>query len=229
MDALIANLPKIVMQLMAFALALSVHEAAHGWMAERRGDPTARWLGRITLNPIKHIDPIGTIAFPIVLALLQAPVFGWAKPVPFQPRNLRNPRRDPALVALAGPVSNFAVAFLSALVLLLLRKTAPGFDETWTRLMDPNEPLPTGILAPLIYLAYSCMLVDLVLAVFNLIPIPPLDGSHVLEAYLPQSMLATYVRLQPFGMLILFVVMSSRVLRYLLIPFLWFFGWLINL
>src|SRR5512136_2642515 len=116
MESLLPRLPEIVIQLLAFALALSVHESAHGWMAERLGDPTARWLGRITLNPIKHIDLIGTIIFPLMLAVVGAPVIGWAKPVPFVSRNLRNQRRDPALVALAGPASNLLLAGAATLL-----------------------------------------------------------------------------------------------------------------
>src|SRR5512137_958652 len=102
MESLLPRLPEIIVQLLAFALALSVHESAHGWMAERLGDPTARWLGRISLNPLRHIDPFGTILFPLLLAVVGAPVIGWAKPVPFVTRNLRNQRWGPALVGLAG-------------------------------------------------------------------------------------------------------------------------------
>ena len=103
MDSFVARLPEIVMQLLAFALALSLHESAHGWMAERLGDPTARWLGRITLNPLKHIDLFGTVIFPLLLAVIGAPVLGWAKPVPFVTRNLRNQRWGPGAGGAGGP------------------------------------------------------------------------------------------------------------------------------
>ena len=134
MDALVARLPEIVCQLIAFALGIAVHEAAHAWAADRCGDPTARLLGRITLNPVKHLDPIGTVLFPLMLAAVGAPVFGWAKPVPVVTRNLRDLRRSSALVAAAGPASNLALALAAVGVLLVVKLTWPGFRALLTSL-----------------------------------------------------------------------------------------------
>ncbi len=219
MESVLLRLPEIVIQLMAFALALSLHESAHGWMAERLGDPTARWLGRITLNPIKHIDPVGTVLFPLMLAVLGAPIIGWAKPVPFVPRNLRNPRRDPALVGLAGPVSNILLALATVLVLLILKGTMPGFRALLVAVLSEGAVGVGGVAAPLIYLLFSLAMINVVLAVFNLIPIPPLDGSHLLSALLPPRLRYEYARLERYGMLLLFALLWLGLLGVLLRPF----------
>lgn len=220
MDSLVARLPEIVMQLMAFALALSLHEAAHGWMAERLGDPTARWLGRITLNPIKHIDPFGTILFPLLLAAVGAPVLGWAKPVPFVTRNLRNQRWGPALVGLAGPASNIALGLAVTLVLLAAKPMMPGFRPLLVALLRDGAMGAAGLAAPLVYLLFALAMINLVLAVFNLIPIPPLDGSHILEAALPARAAYTYAQLRPYGMFILLALFWSGLFGHVLNPFL---------
>lgn len=220
MDSFVTRLPEIVMQLMAFALALSVHEAAHGWAAERMGDPTARWLGRITLNPIKHIDPFGTVVFPLLLAAIGAPVLGWAKPVPFVTRNLRNQRWGPAILAVAGPASNIALASIVTLLLLIAKAVVPGFRVLLISLLNAGAMGASGILAPLIYLLFSLAMINLVLAVFNMIPIPPLDGSHVLEAFLPPRASYTYAMLRPYGMFLLLALFWSGIFGHILDPFL---------
>jgi Zn-dependent protease len=219
MENFVVRLPEIVIQLVAFALALSVHESAHGWTAERLGDPTARWLGRITLNPIKHIDPFGTIIFPLMLAVIGAPIIGWAKPVPFVTRNLHNQRRDPALVAVAGPVSNFALAGAATVVLLVIKATVPNFREMLVAVVGSGAMGARGIAAPLLYLLFSIAMIDLVLAVFNLIPIPPLDGSHILGALLPPRLHWQYAQFQRYGMLLLFALLWMGFLATLLRPF----------
>ena len=207
MESLVPRLPQIVIQLLAFALAISVHESAHGWVAERLGDPTARWLGRITLNPIKHVDLIGTIIFPLVLALLGAPIIGWAKPVPFVSRNLRNQRRDPALVGLAGPAANILLGAGVVLVLLLLKAVMPSFREVLDAMIAAGALGASGIAAPLIYLLFSLAMINLVLAVFNLIPIPPLDGSRFVDWLVPyrfRDVWHTVQQLSPFLLIGLF-------------------------
>jgi len=219
MESLLPRLPEIVIQLLAFALALSVHESAHGWMAERLGDPTARWLGRITLNPIKHVDLIGTILFPLMLAVVGAPVIGWAKPVPFVSRNLRNQRRDPALVALAGPASNFALAVAVTLVLLVLKAVMPSFRDLLAIVLGAGAMGASGVVAPLVYLLFSLAMINIVLAVFNLIPIPPLDGSHVVGALLPPRLHWQWVQLERYGFLLLFALLWTGVLGVILKPF----------
>jgi Zn-dependent protease len=219
MESLVPRLPQIVIQLLAFALAISVHESAHGWVAERLGDPTARWLGRITLNPIKHVDLIGTIIFPLVLALLGAPIIGWAKPVPFVSRNLRNQRRDPALVGLAGPAANLLLGAGVVLVLLLLKAGMPSFRELLGAMIAAGALGASGIAAPLIYLLFSLAMINLVLAVFNLIPIPPLDGSHVVGALLPPRLHWQWVQLERYGFLLLFALLWTGIFGVIFKPF----------
>lgn len=219
MGNLAAHLPEIVIQLLAFALAISVHESAHGWVAERLGDPTARWLGRITLNPIKHVDLIGTIVFPLMLAVMGAPIIGWAKPVPFVSRNLRNQRRDPALVGLAGPASNVLFGTGVVVVLLVLKTVMPSFRNLLAAMIQGGAAGVPGIAAPLIYLLFSLAMVNLVLAVFNLIPIPPLDGSHVVGALLPPRLHWQWVQLERYGFLLLFALLWTGLLGVVLRPF----------
>ncbi|OFV83337.1 MAG: hypothetical protein A2Y78_07450 [Acidobacteria bacterium RBG_13_68_16] len=219
MENLVLRLPQIVIQLLAFAVAISVHESAHGWVAERLGDPTARWLGRITLNPIKHVDLIGTIIFPLMLAFLGAPIIGWAKPVPFVTRNLRNQRRDPALVGLAGPGANLLVAVGVVLVLVVLKAVMPSFRDLLNAMIMAGALGASGIAAPLIYLLFSLAMVNLVLAVFNLIPIPPLDGSHVVGALLPPRLHWQWVRLERYGFLLLFALLWTGFLGIIFKPF----------
>ncbi len=219
MDSLVLRLPQIVIQLLAFAISLSVHESAHGWVADRLGDPTARWLGRITLNPLKHIDPIGTVLFPLMLAVVGAPIIGWAKPVPFVTRNLRNQRRDPALVGLAGPASNIALAVVVTLVLLVVKAAMPEFQSLLLAMLEHGALGATGVVAPLVYFLFSLAAVNIVLAVFNLIPIPPLDGSHVVGALLPPRLHWQWVQLERYGFLLLFALLWTGFLGIILRPF----------
>ena len=219
MESFVVRLPQIVIQLLAFAVSISVHESAHGWVAERLGDPTARWLGRITLNPLKHIDPIGTVLFPLMLAFLGAPIIGWAKPVPFVSRNLRNPRRDPALVGLAGPAANLALATIVTGVLLAVKVTMPDFRTLLMAMLERGALGATGVAAPLIYLLFSLATVNIVLAIFNLIPIPPLDGSHVVGALLPPAWHWRWAQLERYGFLLLFALLWTGFLSVLLRPF----------
>jgi Zn-dependent protease len=227
MQNVAAHLPEIVIQLLAFALAISVHESAHGWVAERLGDPTARWLGRITLNPIKHVDLVGTVVFPLMLAVIGAPIIGWAKPVPFVTRNLRNQRRDPALVGLAGPASNFLFAAGVIVVLLGLKATMPSFRILLATIIQRGAGAVPGVAAPLIYLLFSLAMINIVLAVFNLIPIPPLDGSHVVGALLPPRLHWQWVQLERYGFLLLFALVFSGVLGVIFRPFLIGLEWIL--
>lgn len=197
-------MPDILMIVIQFAIvlfALSVHESAHGWMANRLGDPTARLQGRISLNPLAHIDPIGTIVFPLILALLKAPVFGWAKPVMIDPRYFRRPRRDNMLVAAAGPLSNLLVAALGILLFRLF--------TGWL----VQNPVPAQFLL-------TVVIINVYLAAFNLIPIPPLDGSGVLEGLLPARWLRSYWQLRPYGFIILIVLLYLNVIDWIARPIL---------
>lgn len=180
----------IVYQIIVFLFAICVHESAHAWMAWRLGDPTARMLGRVTLNPLRHIDPVGTVLLPVIALLYHFPMIGWAKPTPVDPRNFKNPVRDDILTSVAGPASNFLIAIVSIIALRLLAMGARG----------------SVVMEPLAILLWFSMAINVLLGVFNLIPIPPLDGSHVLRHLLPMGVRHIYDRVGFFGLILLFLV-----------------------
>jgi Zn-dependent protease len=190
-------LPAILASFLILVLSLSFHEAAHAWTADRLGDPTARMLGRLTLNPLAHIDWIGTVLFPLIAMYTGAPLIGWAKPVPVSTRNLRDPRRDFALVALAGPVSNLILAAGGALVVAAIRMSDP--DGL------PGASLPAT-------LAKNVVALNVLLAVFNLFPIPPLDGGNVLAGFAPLPVARLVGALRPYGFLLLYVLMLTGII-----------------
>ena len=190
----------IVFQLIAFLFAISVHESAHAWMANLRGDPTARMLGRISLNPIKHIDPVGTLLLPAVAMFFHAPVIGWAKPTPVDPRNFKNPVLDDILTSVVGPISNFVIATGAVLILALVKLVSPMGRQILSQGFSTDND---SFLVPLCLLMYEVMVINIVLGVFNLIPVPPLDGSHVLRHLLPAGMLRIYDTVGMFGLFIL--------------------------
>jgi len=179
--------------------AVTLHEVAHGWVASLFGDQTARLSGRLTVNPLRHIDPVGTVVVPLTLMLLThfQFIFGWAKPVPVDPRNMKNPRRDMALVALAGPFSNIAMAFFW------------GMMAKFGVLMGTTA---------LIYMGAAGIQINVLLAVLNLIPIPPLDGGNILSGFLPRRAAYQYDRIAPYGFLILLVLMFSGILSKVMMP-----------
>lgn len=194
----------IVFQLIAFMFAISVHESSHAWMANLRGDPTARLLGRISLNPLRHIDPVGTLLLPAVAMFFHVPVLGWAKPTPVDPRNFRNPVLDDILTAVVGPISNFLVAGGALLVLALVKIVSPTARQIVFGIPEGlAQPDANSILVPLCLLFYELMVINIVLGVFNLIPVPPLDGSHVLRHLLPSGMLRAYDTLGMIGLFLL--------------------------
>jgi Zn-dependent protease len=194
---------EILFQIIGFLFAISVHESAHAWMANRRGDPTARMLGRITLNPIKHIDPVGTILLPLMAVIAHVPMLGWAKPTPVNPRNFKNPVLDDILTSVAGPVSNFIVAAAATLVLLVIKHI--------------SSPQSQSAMLPFSLLFYELLEINVVLAIFNLIPVPPLDGSHVLRHFLPAPVLRVYDTMGIVGLLVL-VYFGGSFLNQLLVP-----------
>ena len=191
----------------AFAIvlaSLTIHEAAHAWTADRLGDPTARMLGRVSLNPIVHIDPIGTILLPLIAAVSGLPIIGWAKPVPVNIGRLRHHRRDFMIVAAAGPLSNIGQAVLAAAVVHVLygAGTEPDFTTDIFKL---------------------AVRINLLLAFFNLVPIPPLDGGNVLAGLLPETGAAMLDALRQWGFILLYALMLSGILSQLILPPTFFF------
>lgn len=213
----------IVFQLIAFLFAISVHESSHAWMANLRGDPTARMLGRISLNPIKHIDPVGTVLLPAVAMFFHAPVIGWAKPTPVDPRNFKNPVMDDILTSVVGPISNFVVAFGAVFVLAVVKLFSPLAQQILAQGFATDTD---SFLLPLCLLMYEVMVINVVLGVFNLIPVPPLDGSHVVRHLLPAGALRIYDMVGMFGLFIL-VFWGSRFLSMLISPAVGFFNYLL--
>lgn len=184
-------------------VSLSVHESAHAFIAEKRGDLTGRMLGRITLNPLKHLDPIGSVIVPILLFLFNLPVFGWAKPVPVNPRNFKNIRMDNALVSLAGPLSNFLLSVIAVLIMAFYMVIV-GPSSFFSQFQDPYS-------LPQLLLIFAS--INLLLMVFNILPIYPLDGSHIFEAVLPSGpILSTYEKIKPYGFLILLFLIMTPIL-----------------
>jgi Zn-dependent protease len=203
-------------QIVAFLFAISVHESAHAWMAARRGDPTAAMLGRVTLNPIKHIDIIGTIVLPAIALISGAPMFGWAKPTPVNPRNFKDPVRDDILTSVAGPVSNMIVVAGSVIVLIVIGKVSLAGHEVVQGLAQ-GELLDAGVLTPIALMFWEFVIINIILAIFNLIPVPPLDGSHVLRHFLSEGTRLMYDRMGLIGLFVL-IFFGGRFLSALMAP-----------
>ena len=227
MDLRHIDIVGVVFQMIAFLFAISVHESSHAWTANRCGDPTARMLGRISLNPIKHIDPVGTIVMPLIALFTGFPVIGWAKPTPVDPRNFKNLVVDDILTAVAGPVSNFLVATSTVVVMFVIAKTSilgHGLVSTmpFSHRLGIAGTGGSSFLIPLTLFLYELMLINIVLGVFNLIPVPPLDGSHVLRHFLSDPVRRAYDTMGIFGLLAL-VYLGGNLLMRLISPFVNFF------
>jgi len=196
----------LISQILIYAipilLAVSLHEAAHGWIAHLLGDPTAKRLGRLTANPLKHIDPIGTVVVPLVMILVVGFPFGWAKPVPVDVSNFQHPQKDMALVALAGPVSNFLMAIFWTLVLVVVMK---GFAHG-------------SFTVPLKTMAEVGVVINLVLMVLNLLPVPPLDGGRIVTGILPFKAAILFVKFEMIGMWVVIFLLASGFLGKILMP-----------
>ncbi len=206
-----SSIPDIAYTIAVWALpilfAITLHEAAHGWVANKLGDPTAKNLGRITINPIKHIDPVGTVVVPLFLAMVSPFVMGWAKPVPIEPRYFKSPLLDMAVVAIAGPVSNFFMACLWAMFIQLV-----------IMLLEHSD-----LLVFLAEMGKNGIIINIVLMVLNLLPIPPLDGGRVVAGILPPNLAMPFMQLERFGMVIILVLLVSGILGKIMWPIVLYF------
>lgn len=200
---------KIAIWALPVIFAITLHEVAHGWVASKFGDQTARLAGRLTINPMKHIDLMGTIVVPLLMLAFGGFIFGWAKPVPVDPRNLRHPRYNMAVVAAAGPISNLLMALF------------------WAAIAKLGLNLNAWFGIPLVYMGEAGMMINIVLCVLNCLPIPPLDGGRVLYNLLPGRMGWNMYRIEPYGFLILVLLMMSGILSYVIAPIVfWILGWI---
>ncbi len=211
----------VIIWFVVFLFSLSFHESAHAWTSERFGDDTGRHQGRITLNPIPHIDPIGTILFPLISMFTSVPLLGWAKPVQTNPLLWRDKTKANISVSAAGPISNFilmAIAFiiLKALILSGILRFNPALRNIYDVIAPaPGQP---AFMQPLAMFLSVMLMLNLALGVFNLIPIPPLDGSHVLEELLPHPMQEAYYQLRPYGFLLLMALLYLGALSLIFQP-----------
>lgn len=203
-----STLFKIILIAPPFALAIILHEIAHGYVADKLGDPTAKMLGRLTLNPIKHIDPFMSVILPALLIFSGSPIiFGGAKPVPVNVLNLQNPKRDMAWVAVAGPITNFILAILCYLVFINL-----------TLFEGILHLLPAMLVVIIASWAFHGVLINLVLGLFNLLPVPPLDGGRIMVGILPQKLARKYAQLERYGLLIVIALLYTGIVQDVLGP-----------
>jgi Zn-dependent protease len=213
----------ILFQVLVLVFAFSVHESAHAYTAMRLGDPTAYMLGRVTLNPLKHIDPFGSVLVPMIGLFTGGWLIGWAKPCPVTARNFRNIRRGEILTSLAGPASNLAMASIALVLLVVLKHFVPGGGTSIAAAMATANHFRIDLsgltLFPIAMLLYYGILINLLLFVFNLIPLPPLDGSHVLRQFLPPGLEQAYSRIGLWGFL-LFFILGGRVIGIFYYPLL---------
>ncbi len=210
-----------VIWFVVFLFSLSFHEAAHAWTSEKFGDDTGRLQGRITLNPLPHIDPIGTIVFPLIMLFTAVPLLGWAKPVETNPLLWREKTKANISVSAAGPISNLILVVIAFVILKVMLMqgifTQNRMARTYYEVIAPSPGQP-NFMEPLAMLLIIMLILNLALAVFNFIPIPPLDGSHVLESILPYQAAEAYAQLRPYGFLLLIALMYLGVLNSIIGP-----------
>jgi Zn-dependent protease len=213
------DIAAVLIQFAVLLFSLSIHEASHAWAADRLGDHTARYLGRVTLNPIHHVDPIGTIVFPLLQFFTRLPLIGWAKPVPVNAAHLRNPRRDQALISLAGPASNLLAGISAFLLLTIIKHASPLANGLLINMVYTRSiPHHTSVMAPLVGMLYFALIINLALAIFNLIPIPPLDGHWMLYGILPYNAGRMVERMAPYGFILLYALMFLGIFQVIFIP-----------
>jgi Zn-dependent protease len=212
----------LIISVPALVLAIIIHEVSHGYVANRLGDPTAKLLGRLTLNPLKHIDPVGTIIMPFMLYYLSNGqfVFGYAKPVPINPQNFKDPRKDMAISAAAGPVTNIIIAIISQIIFAHLIIPASTVIP---------EGLNSTVLNPMAMMFHTSVGINIFLAVINLIPIPPLDGGRVLVGFLPYKQAIAYSRIEQYGFIIVIILFMTKLANIIIYPVVAILYMLINL
>ncbi len=212
MEQIAFYIKRISISAIPILLAIILHEIAHGWIAYKLGDPTAKFSNRLTLNPLPHIDLFGTILLPMILLITKAGIlFGWAKPVPVNPYNLKNPKKDMIWVAAAGPSTNFLLAFFSAILLKILTMIDPRLFSLSTSLSGKFS-LGGSILQPIALMCVVSIQINVILGLFNLIPIPPADGGRIMIGILPTKQANAYSKIESFGMVLLLfiIIMESR-------------------
>lgn len=214
------DVPEVLMWVGVLLVALSVHESAHAWTADRFGDPTARQLGRVSLNPLVHADLFGTFLFPLIGLSTLGVAFGWAKPVPVNVRNLRNPRRDHTLVAAAGPLSNVALAVICFVFLFVLKSSSDSMELLVNQAMRGfgQASGAEGVIVTLASIADKGLMINILLAIFNMIPVAPLDGAAVVSGLLPPSLARPFDAIQQFGFIILIAMLVWGLPAYVFNP-----------
>ncbi len=201
---------QLIISVPALVFAITFHEVSHGYVANRLGDPTARLMGRLTLNPLKHIDPVGTVLLPLILTAMGGVIFGYAKPVPINPLNFRDPKKHMAISAAAGPVTNTLLAIASALILALIIMPAMNLFQ---------NNMVNAVLTPLALMLQFSIRINLFLAALNLMPVLPLDGGRVMVGLLPHKQAEAFSKLEPYGLIIFFGLIFTGIAQYFIIPF----------
>jgi Zn-dependent protease len=206
-----STVQKLIIAAIPILVAITFHEVAHGFVANKLGDPTAKMMGRLTLNPIAHIDPIGTIIVPVMLFILSngAFIFGTAKPVPVNFYNLKRPRRDTALVSAAGPATNIMIAFISILLYILIQVIFPP---------SSSSAFNQKIMTPLVMMIQYSISFNIFISAFNLVPVPPLDGGRIATSLLPTKYAYHFSKLEPYGILIVLGLWFTGIAHYIIVP-----------